>query len=126
MRPSGGSALASDTLHRALSRLRAAGKPLVVSMGDVAASGGMFLAVAADRVLAQPGTITGSIGVVFGKLNARGLAEELLGVRPESIEVGAPGLTALSPFTVGTRRGRGLSAPGLGSCGLGPAPHLQA
>jgi protease IV len=60
----GGSAVASDTIWRELVRLRAAGKRLVVSMGAVAASGGYYMAVAADRVVAQPGTITGSIGVI--------------------------------------------------------------
>jgi protease IV len=60
----GGSAVASDAIWRELMTLRAAGKPLVVSMGSVAASGGYYLAAAADRVVAQPGTITGSIGVI--------------------------------------------------------------
>jgi protease IV len=60
----GGSAIASDAIWRELVRLRDAGKRLVVSMGAVAASGGYYLAVAADRVVAQPGTITGSIGVI--------------------------------------------------------------
>ena len=49
-------------------RARAAGKKVVVSMGNVAASGGYFVAMAADRIVAQPGTITGSIGVFTGKL----------------------------------------------------------
>ncbi|HXW78352.1 MAG TPA: signal peptide peptidase SppA [Acidimicrobiales bacterium] len=60
----GGSAVASDAIWRELVRLRDAGKRLVVSMGAVAASGGYYLAVAADRVVAQPGTVTGSIGVI--------------------------------------------------------------
>lgn len=63
----GGSALASDTIHRELQQLRAAGKPVIASMGDVAASGGYYIATAADAIVAQPGTITGSIGVIFGK-----------------------------------------------------------
>jgi protease-4 len=60
----GGSAVASDAIWRELVKLRELGKPLVVSMGAVAASGGYYLATAADRVVAQPGTITGSIGVI--------------------------------------------------------------
>jgi protease IV len=60
----GGSAVASDAIWRELVKLREADKRLVVSMGAVAASGGYYLAVAADRVVAQPGTITGSIGVI--------------------------------------------------------------
>mmetsp|Transcript_34336 Transcript_34336/g.86829 ORF Transcript_34336/g.86829 Transcript_34336/m.86829 type:complete len:813 (-) Transcript_34336:265-2703(-) len=94
----GGSALGSDTLHRALSRLRARGKAVVISCGDVAASGGMFMAVAGDRILAQPGTITGSIGVITGKFNVRALLEDY-GVNPASLEAGSPNLDLLSPFT---------------------------
>ncbi len=64
----GGSYIASDAIWRASLALRRVGKPLVVSMGAVAASGGYFVAMAADRILAQPTTITGSIGVFGGKL----------------------------------------------------------
>jgi protease IV len=63
----GGSYTASDTIWREVVRVRAAGKPVVVSMGDVAASGGYFIAMAADVIVAQPGTLTGSIGVILGK-----------------------------------------------------------
>ncbi|MBA3741816.1 S49 family peptidase, partial [Sporichthya sp.] len=64
----GGSYIASDAIWRASLALRSAGKPLVVSMGGVAASGGYYVAMAADRILAQPGTVTGSIGVFGGKV----------------------------------------------------------
>lgn len=64
----GGSYVASDAIWRASLGLREAGKALVVSMGTVAASGGYFVAMGADRILAQPATITGSIGVFGGKL----------------------------------------------------------
>jgi protease IV len=63
----GGSPTASDVIWREVVRVRAAGKPVVVSMGDVAASGGYFIAAPADVIVAQPGTITGSIGVFLGK-----------------------------------------------------------
>src|SRR6201996_9621892 len=63
----GGSYTASDVIWREVVRLRAAGKPVVVSMGDVAASGGYFIAAPADVIVTQPGTITGSIGVIMGK-----------------------------------------------------------
>ncbi|MFP5309446.1 MAG: signal peptide peptidase SppA [Actinomycetes bacterium] len=76
----GGSAVASASIHRAVVRCRAAGTPVVVSMGEVAASGGYYMAAGADRIVAQPGTITGSIGVVAGKLVTAG-AWERLGVR---------------------------------------------
>ncbi len=64
----GGSYTASDTVHHEVARARAAGKPVVVSMGDYAASGGYFVSMGADRIIAAPGTITGSIGVFTGKV----------------------------------------------------------
>ncbi len=63
----GGSYVASDTIWREVVRARAGGTPVVVSMGDVAASGGYYISMAADEIVAQPGTITGSIGVLTGK-----------------------------------------------------------
>lgn len=76
----GGSAFASEQIRRELELTRAAGKPVVVSMGDVAASGGYWIAMAADEVIAEPATITGSIGV-FGMLpTAQGLMDKV-GVR---------------------------------------------
>jgi protease-4 len=86
----GGSALASDLLWRALMQLRAK-KPLIVSVGDMAASGGYYLASAANRIIAEPTSIVGSIGVVGGKL-AFGPALEHVGVHVEPI--GAPGSTS--------------------------------
>ncbi|MTJ80650.1 MAG: signal peptide peptidase SppA [Telmatospirillum sp.] len=64
----GGSYTASDAIWREVTNARASGKPVIVSMGDVAASGGYFSAMAADRIIAQPGTVTGSIGVFSGKI----------------------------------------------------------
>ena len=63
----GGSYVASDSIWREVVRARNAGKPVVVSMSDVAASGGYFISMAADAIVAQPGTVTGSIGVFSGK-----------------------------------------------------------
>jgi len=63
----GGSYTAADAVWREVANARSAGKPVIVSMGDVAASGGYFAAMPADRIIAQPGTITGSIGVFSGK-----------------------------------------------------------
>jgi protease IV len=71
----GGSAVASDTIWREVHRLREAGKPVVASMGDVAASGGYFVACPADVIVALPATLTGSIGVVAGKVVAAELLE---------------------------------------------------
>ena len=73
----GGSYVASDTIWRETVRAKAAGKPVIVSMGNVAGSGGYFVAMAADKIVAQPGTITGSIGVLGGKMLTNGLWEKL-------------------------------------------------
>jgi len=67
----GGSYVASDTIWHETRRAREAGKPVVVSMGNLAASGGYFVSMSADKIVAQPGTITGSIGVLGGKLVTR-------------------------------------------------------
>jgi protease-4 len=83
----GGDALASDLLWRALRRL-AARKPVVASLGEVAASGGYYLASAADAILAERATLTGSIGVVGGKLDLAGLYARL-GVARDGVERGA-------------------------------------
>ena len=64
----GGSYVASDAVLRETLRAKRAGKPVIVSMGNVAASGGYFVSLAADKIVAQPGTITASIGVVGGKM----------------------------------------------------------
>ncbi len=69
----GGSPIASDTIWRETVRARESGKPVIVSMGNVAASGGYYVAAGATKIVAQPGTITGSIGVFAGKPNLRKL-----------------------------------------------------
>ncbi|GLX01741.1 signal peptide peptidase SppA [Microtetraspora sp. NBRC 16547] len=71
----GGSYVASDAIWREVVLARKAGKPVIVSMGDLAASGGYFVSMAADVIVAQPGTLTGSIGVFGGKP----VVSELLG-----------------------------------------------
>lgn len=83
----GGSAIASDILWQATEEWKATGKPFVVSMGDVAASGGYYIAAGADQIFAEPATITGSIGV-FGMVLC---FEELMnewGVTSHSIQIG--------------------------------------
>jgi len=72
----GGSGTASDVIWREV-RLTAKAKPLIVSMGDVAASGGYYIAMGGDTIIAQPGTITGSIGVFGGKFSLKGLYDKL-------------------------------------------------
>lgn len=83
----GGSYLASDTIWRAVSRAKAAGKPVIVSMGNVAASGGYFIAAPATKIVAEPGTLTGSIGVFGGKFVLKGLLDKL-GITMDSVQFG--------------------------------------
>ncbi len=83
----GGDAVASDLLWRALRRLREE-RPVVASFGDVAASGGYFLGAGADAIVVEPAGVTGSIGVVGGKVDLSGLYERL-GIRKEAAERGA-------------------------------------
>ena len=87
----GGSYVASDAIWREVIRARQAGKPVVVSMGDLAGSGGYFVAMAADKIVAQPGTITASIGVLGGKLLTSGLWDRL-GLSWDEVHNGANAL----------------------------------
>jgi protease-4 len=80
----GGSALASDMIWRATQKIE---KPIIASMGDVAASGGYYIAMGADKIFAEPGTITGSIGVVGGKVAVNGLYNKI-GITTDSIRRG--------------------------------------
>jgi len=95
----GGSALASDLIWREVERIKPR-KPVVAFMGAVAGSGGYYVACGANRVVAQPTTITGSIGVVSGKLTMRGLYERL-GLNREIVARGASATveSAFQPFT---------------------------
>ncbi len=84
----GGSALASDVIWREVGLLKKAGKPVVASMSDVAASGGYYIAMAADSIVAQPMTLTGSIGV-FGLLaNLAPFLDDKLGVTVDQVSTG--------------------------------------
>ena len=97
----GGSALASDLIWREAERTK---KPVVASLSDIAASGGYYIAVAADRIVAAPGTLTGSIGVVGGKV-AIGDALGRLGVHTDVVSKGknAGWLSPNEPFTPSER-----------------------
>jgi len=83
----GGSGLASDVIWRAVERLRKKKKPVVVSMSNVAASGGYYISMGANKIIAEPTTITGSIGVFAGKFNMRGFYE-WLGINKEMLKKG--------------------------------------
>lgn len=82
----GGSSFASDQIWRAMNNLSSK-KPLVFSMSDAAASGGYYIAMTGDPIVAYPGTFTGSIGVVFGKVNLHGLYDKL-GIQKELLTRG--------------------------------------
>lgn len=81
----GGSALASDLIWKALKDCK---KPVVASMGDTAASGGYYISMAARKIYAQPGTLTGSIGVVGGKIALKGLFDKV-GISTDVVARGA-------------------------------------
>jgi protease-4 len=82
----GGEVTASDEIWRQMNLLSSK-KPTVISMSDAAASGGYYMAMTGDPIVAYPGTLTGSIGVVFGKPNLHGLYDKI-GIAKDSIERG--------------------------------------
>ena len=84
----GGSAVASESIWRETLRAKEAGKKLIVSMGDVAGSGGYYIAAAADKIVADPATLTGSIGVLAGKVVLNGLLAKI-GAGTSAVDVGA-------------------------------------
>jgi protease IV len=99
----GGSATASDIIYRAIQEC-AAEKPVIVSMGDVAASGGYYVACGAKHIIAQPTTITGSIGVVGGKLTFGGLLDKI-GITTHGYQRGknAQMFSSMRTFTINER-----------------------
>ncbi len=96
----GGSVSASDQILDAVKKAQAKGIPVVVSMGAVAASGGYYISTSANKIVAEPGTITGSIGVLTGKVSI-GKSLGLIGVGAEDVGVGKNALmdSGLSPYT---------------------------
>lgn len=101
----GGSPAASDQIHDAVARAQEAGKPVIISMGQYAASGGYYVAANADKIVALPGTITGSIGVYGGKLALEDTFAKV-GYNIEGITIGgdyAGAFSADEPFNQGQR-----------------------
>lgn len=84
----GGSYVASDTIWRAVAQAKAQGKRVVVSMANVAGSGGYFVAMPADKIVAEPATLTGSIGVFAGKAVVEKLLSEKLGISQDEVHEG--------------------------------------
>lgn len=107
----GGSVTASETIWREVARAREGGKPVVASMGSVAASGGYYAAMAADVIVANPATITGSIGVITGKLVFRDLKERL-GIVSDAVRTNAnaDAWSTDVPFTAQQRADREAEA----------------
>lgn len=91
----GGGITASDMIYNEVLKVKKNGKKIVVSMGDVAASGGYYVASAADKIVAHPTTITGSIGVIIRWANIQGLYEKI-GIQENNIKSG-PKKDMLSP-----------------------------
>ena len=107
----GGAVTASETIWREVKRARQRGKPVVASMGSVAASGGYYIAAGADAIVANPGTITGSIGVITGKLVVRDLKVRL-GVASDTVRTNAnaDAWSVDAPFTPEQRAHREAEA----------------
>lgn len=93
----GGNAMTSDMIWRELERIKEAGKPVIASFGDYAASGGYYIAAGADTIVAQPNTLTGSIGVFMMFPNATRLMNEKLGINFDTIKTHEFS-TGFSPF----------------------------
>lgn len=93
----GGNALTSDMIWRELERIKEAGKPVIASFGDYAASGGYYISAGADTIVAQPNTLTGSIGVFMMFPNATKLMNEKLGINFDTIKTHEFS-TGFSPF----------------------------
>lgn len=97
----GGGVLDSDKIARAVTALKAQ-KPVVVSMGGVAASGGYYISAYADKIVAEPTTITGSIGVIGLLFDVHELLEKEVGLRSDRIRVGGQYADFMSPFREAT------------------------
>ncbi len=104
----GGSAFASDVIARAITRVRTAGKPVIVSMGDYAASGGYYISAPADAIFAEPSTITGSIGIFSFKVDVQKILAKV-GISVETYRRGAHA-DLLSPYRPWTDDERKLVA----------------
>ena len=100
----GGSVVASETVWREIERAHRRGKPVIVSMGDVAASGGYYIAAPADKIVAEPATLTGSVGVLAGKIVLSGLMQRL-GVNFDAVQRGANAgmFSAVDDFSPGAK-----------------------
>lgn len=108
----GGSALTSDLIWRQIENIKDKGKPVIASFGDVAASGGYYIAAGADTIVAQPNSITGSIGVFSMLPNAKELFEDKLGIHFDTLKT-HPLAVSFSPFTKLSAREEALLQEGV-------------
>src|SRR6266481_94068 len=96
----GGSAVGSDMVWRAVREAQGRGQPVVVSMGDVAGSGGYYVAAGADAIVAEPATITGSIGVVYTKFSIHDLLRQIgVGIDVAKSDTISDALSVARPLT---------------------------
>lgn len=97
----GGNPLASENIWREMELAKKAGKPVIVSMGNYAASGGYYISCMADSIVAEPNTLTGSIGVFLTLPNARGLLQDNLGMNFDTVKTtrNSVGLTGFFDLT---------------------------
>lgn len=93
----GGSGFASENIWRELQLVKESGRPVIVSMGDFAASGGYYMAALADSIFAEPNTLTGSIGVFSIIPNASELLNDKMGIRFDTVTTG-PAAVGITPF----------------------------
>jgi len=102
----GGSALSSENILREVTLAKEAGKPVVVSMGDYAASGGYYISCGADKIVAEPNTLTGSIGVFMMVPNARQLMDDKLGISYDTVKTTrySTGLNSFFELSEGERK----------------------
>ncbi len=104
----GGDGIASDMIWREVVLAKKSGKPVIVSMGDYAASGGYYISCAADEIIAEPTTITGSIGV-FGLLpNAKELMEDKLGITMDTVSTNSHSAAPSLYYPLETKEARVL------------------
>ena len=107
----GGSALTSDILWKKVEELKASGKPVIASFGNYAASGGYYIAAGADTILAEPNTLTGSIGVFTMLPKVKKLFEDKLGIQVDTVKT-APMAVSMSPFFYSSQREKELMEKG--------------
>ncbi len=102
----GGSVMASENIWRELQLVKEAGKPLIVSMGDYAASGGYYIACLADTIIAEPKTLTGSIGVFSMVPSAQELLNDKIGINFDTVKTAqyAAGITPFYDLNAGERQ----------------------